>query len=132
MANTVATITQPATGDSRTYAGSRYSELVAAIFANPYQPVWGAPGAPPLPVHEVSYKSVAGGLIPRQFQRASEIALDSQADMTWGADGKGFRRLVHPNGICLTGRWSIDQDTAYSGYFRKGSEALVVARYSTC
>ena len=45
---------------------------------------------------------------------------------------KGFRRLVHPNGICLTGLWQITQDTGYSGYFRNGSRALVVGRYSTC
>ena len=45
---------------------------------------------------------------------------------------KGFRRLVHPNGICLTGLWQITEDTGYSGYFRNGSRALVVGRYSTC
>jgi ABC transporter substrate binding protein len=45
---------------------------------------------------------------------------------------KGFRRLVHPNGICLTGLWQITADTGYSGYFRNGSRALVVGRYSTC
>jgi hypothetical protein len=32
----------------------------------------------------------------------------------------------------LTGQWRISEDTPYSGYFRKGSTALVVARYSTC
>jgi hypothetical protein len=69
---------------------------------------------------------------PRQFTADSERTLDSPADLRWGPDGKGFRRLVHPNGVCLIGRWSIDQDTEYSGYFRKGSTALMVARYSTC
>jgi hypothetical protein len=47
-------------------------------------------------------------------------------------DGKGFRRLLHPNGVCLTGLWEITEETPYSGYFRKGSQALVVGRYSTC
>ena len=118
------------------YAGSRFSEVVAAVFANPYQQIWGAPGEPPLPVSEVSFRTVVGGLasfgLPRQFQRDSERILDSRADLRWGADGKGFRRLVHPNGICLTGIWSIDQNSEYTGYFRGGSTARVIARYSTC
>jgi hypothetical protein len=114
------------------YNGSRFSEVVAALFANPYQRVWGAPGEPPLPVYEVSFSNVAEGVIPEQFQKASARAVDSHADLRWGADRKGFRRLLHPNGVCLTGRWQIDQDTAYTGYFAKGSTALVVGRYSTC
>src|SRR5262249_12124210 len=47
-------------------------------------------------------------------------------------DRKGFRRLVQPNGICLTGLWQITEDIGYSGYFRNGSRALIVGRYSTC
>ena len=66
------------------------------------------------------------------FFRASERTLDSRADLRWGPDGKGVRRLVHPNGVCLIGRWRITQPTDYSGYFSSGSEALAIARYSTC
>jgi hypothetical protein len=128
--------TAPVVDQDREYAGSRFSDVVAAVFANPYQRVWGGPGEPALPVYDVSFRTVVGGLasfgIPRQFRKDSERTLDSRADLRWGADGKGFTRLVHPNGICLTGQWSIDQDTPYSGYFRKGSMALIVARYSTC
>jgi hypothetical protein len=125
---------QQLTDEDRGYAGSRFSEVSAAIFANPYQRVWGGSGEPPLPIHEVTLKSVFGGLISRsrQFQTDSERILDSAADLRWGQDGKGFRRLVHPNGICLTGRWLITEQTPYSGYFRTGSTALVVGRYSTC
>jgi hypothetical protein len=53
-------------------------------------------------------------------------------NLRWGTDGKGFRRLLHPNGICLTGLWEITEETPWSGYFRKGSRALLVGRYSTC
>jgi hypothetical protein len=56
----------------------------------------------------------------------------SDAVLRWGPDGKGYRRLLHPNGICLTGKWEITAETPYSGYFRNGSRGLVVARYSTC
>jgi hypothetical protein len=69
---------------------------------------------------------------PYVFRQATERAVDSAADLRWGPDRKGFRRLVHPNGICLTGLWQITQDTGYSGYFRNGSQALIVGRYSTC
>jgi len=134
VAYTVDSQVQQLTDEDRAYAGSRYSEVAAAIFANPYQRVWGAAGEPPLPVYEVTLKSVFGGLISRsrQFQSDSERILDSSADLRWGADGKGFRRLVHPNGICLTGHWMITERTPYSGYFRQGSTALVIGRYSTC
>ena len=118
------------------YTGSRYADVVDAIFANPYQRIWGAPGEPPLPVYEVTYLSVMGGLaaigIRGQFQKDSERTLDSPVDLRWGANRRGFKRLVHPNGVCLTGRWSIDQPTDYTGYFATGSTALTVARYSAC
>jgi hypothetical protein len=118
------------------YRGSRYAEVVDALFANPYQRVWGAAGEPALPVYDVTLRGLLGGFasfgIPKQFQRDSARILDSRADLRWGPDGKGFRRLVHPNGVCLLGQWRISEDTPYSGYFTGGSAALVVARYSTC
>jgi hypothetical protein len=127
MATTIDSLPVEKTKDDRIYSGSRYSEIVAAIFANPYQRVWGAPGEPALPVHKVTFRSVAAGMLA-----ASERALDSHADLRWGADGKGFRRLVHPNGVCLTGTWRILERTEYSGYFTQGSVGLAVGRYSTC
>ena len=45
---------------------------------------------------------------------------------------RGFGDYSIPNGICLTGMWEITEETAYSGYFRKDSRALVIGRYSTC
>jgi hypothetical protein len=118
--------------DDRAYAGSRFADVVAALFANPYQAVWGGAGQPPLPVYEVTLANVAGGIAPEQFRKASERAVDSGADLRWGPDRKGFRRLLHPNGVCLTGKWHITEETEYSGYFSKGSMALVIGRYSTC
>jgi hypothetical protein len=122
--------------EDRAYRGSRFSEVRQALFANPYQRVWGAPGEPPLPVHPVTLASLLYGILPfgppYVFRQATERAVDSAADLRWGPDRKGFRRLAHPNGICLTGLWQITQDTGYSGYFRNGSRALVVGRYSTC
>ena len=128
--------TQQITEEDRAYQGSRFSEVRDALFANPYQRVWGRDGEPPLPTYEVTLMSVLRGILPfgraHLFRQAVERTVDSNADLRWGPDRKGFRRLLHPNGVCLTGLWEITEETAYSGYFRKGSRALVVGRYSTC
>jgi hypothetical protein len=122
--------------EDRAYRGSRFSDVCEALFANPYQSAWGADGEPPLPVHPVTLSSLLTGILPfgppYAFRQATERAVDSAADLRWGPDRRGFRRLVHPNGICLTGLWQITEDTGYSGYFRNGSRALIVGRYSTC
>jgi hypothetical protein len=124
------------TSADRAYAGSRFAEVRRAIFANPYRQVWAPPGDPPLPMQAVTLSSVLRGALSFGkgyiFREATARAVDSHADLRWGADGKGYRRLLHPNGVCLTGRWRITEATPYSGYFRQHSEALVVARYSTC
>jgi hypothetical protein len=114
--------------------GSRFRDVKAAIFANPYQPVWGAPNTPPLPHYKTTNKSVYAGSfpggLPPQFKLASIRALDSTADLRWGEDGTGFRRLVRPHGVCVTGIWAITADNPYSGYFKQGSQGLVIARIS--
>jgi hypothetical protein len=124
------------TESDRTYAGSRFKDVREAIFANPYQKTWGGPGAAALPIYRVTLISVLRGILSFGkryiFQQATARAVDSHADLRWGADRRGFRRLLHPNGVCLTGRWRITESTEYSGYFRQHSEALVVGRYSTC
>jgi hypothetical protein len=123
------------TDEDGAYSGSRFREVVDALFANPYQAVWGREGEPPLPVQDVTIRSVFGGLLsigkPPRFEHAAARSLDSAADLRWGPDRKGFARLLHPNGVCLVGRWQIIEDTPYSGYFGRGSTALVVARYSS-
>lgn len=120
--------------DDREYRGSRYADVRAAMFANPYQPVWRGPGD--MPMYPVELRQMLFGMLPRarngMFARASARIIDSHADLRWGPDGRGYRRIVHPNGICLFGRWRITEPTPYSGYFRQGTESLVVARYSTC
>jgi hypothetical protein len=124
------------TDEDRAYSGSRFSEVREAIFANPYQRVWGAEGEARLPMYPVTLVSVLRGILPLGapylFLKASERTVDSASDLRWGIDGKGFRRILHPNGVCLTGQWRITEPTEYSGYFAKDSAALLVARYSTC
>jgi hypothetical protein len=128
--------TEGLTDADRGYRGSRFSEVRDAVFANPYRPVWGAAGEPPWPDYAVTLRSVLRGALapglPYFFRQAVARAVDSSADLRWGSDGKGFRRLLHPNGICLTGLWEITEEAGYSAYFGKDSRALAIARYSTC
>jgi hypothetical protein len=87
-------------------------------------------------VYEVTLRSLLRGILapasPGLFRKATARAVDSQADLRWGPDRKGFRRLLHPNGVCLAGEWRITAPTEYSGYFATGSAALAIGRYSTC
>lgn len=129
---------QRLTQDDRKYEGSTFGEVRTALFANSYYLVWGAPDEPPLPVYHVTLGRALAGLWSRGkrwlFQQASDRSVDSHADLRWGRDRRGFRRIVHPNGVCLTGEWEIDPaaDSAYTGYFKPGSRALIVGRYSVC
>jgi len=113
------------TEEDGAYRGSTFREVVDALHANPYQQ---------LPVYEVTLRSVLTGILspPGLFYKATARAVDSRSDLRWGPDRKGFRRLVHPNGICLSGEWRITAETQYSGYFATGSAALAIGRYSTC
>src|SRR4051794_24288338 len=87
--------------EDREYAGSRFAEVRAALFANAYYLAWGAPGEPPLPVYAVTLQLALRGVLPFgtgwHFLQAAKRAVDSQADLRWGPDGRGFRRLLHPN-----------------------------------
>jgi hypothetical protein len=119
----------------RRYNGSRFSDVVDGVVCQslPARVGWGRRTAASATDDEL--RTVFGALVsfgPNQFFRASERTLDSGADLRWGSDGKGVRRLVHPNGVCLIGRWRITEPTDYSGYFSTGSAALAIARYSTC
>jgi hypothetical protein len=124
------------TDEDRGYAGSRFADVVDALLANPYQRIWGGAGEPPLPVYDVTFGSVTKGIVPSAMhgllRQASDRAIESFADLRWGPDRKGFRRLLHPNAVCLIGQWQITEETPYSGHFAKGSRALTVCRYSTC
>jgi len=124
------------TDEDREFAGSRFANVCDAIFANPYQKIWGAEGERPFERFPATLGSLLRGVLPFgkpwQFLAAARRSVASQADLRWGPDRKGYRRLLHPNGICLTGLWEITAETPYSGYFREGSRGLVTARYSTC
>ena len=60
------------TEEDRGYRGSRFSEVRDALFANPYQRVWGGPGQPPLPIYDVT---LLGVLLLRLVNRNTCLSL---------------------------------------------------------
>ena len=90
---------QAASPADAAYAGSTFAEVRDALFAGPrYYDVWGGPGRPPLPVHPLRLRDLLRGALCRghyPFARAAERTVDSRADLRWGPDGKGVRRLLH-------------------------------------
>ena len=40
-------------------------------------------------------------------------------------------KLLHSNGVCLSGTWEVKNPSPYSGFFKMGSKALIIARAST-
>ena len=55
--------TEQLTDEDRAYRGSRFRDVVEALFANPYQKVWGRQGEAALPVYEVTLGSLLMGLL---------------------------------------------------------------------
>ena len=68
----------------------------------------------------------------REFDQAQFEAAVAEWRTTVLPDGKGFRRIIHQNSVCLTGLWEINwKKLNIRGYFAKGSQALLVGRYSS-
>lgn len=98
----------------RAYQGSVFSQLKAAVWQRPYDS---------LPIYHLSRDR----LFSEEFERNSARTIDTHVDLLETERLK----IVHPNGICLTGVWQINQENPYSGYFAKGRRGLVLARISS-
>jgi hypothetical protein len=95
---------------------------------NSFNSVWKEVASDPL--DKLPHNTVSFGKL---FTLSKNIILDdakrtlvNQQDIL-----KPFDKLAHPNGICLKGTWEIYKENPYSGYFKKGSKALIIARAST-
>ena len=78
--------------EDRGYSGSRFRDVVDALFANPYQKVWGRAGEPPLPEQDVTIKSVFGGLLSLARPPAEVInwtSLPSGMTKQWIVENSG-------------------------------------------
>ena len=66
--------------EDRVYPGSQFSEVRDAVFANPYQKVWGAPGEAAAPLRDADFfRHVARALEGQALFDASRRAIGRRA-----------------------------------------------------
>lgn len=97
------------------YQGSLASEVWEIVKTGPYQT---------LPYNQVTLSSFFDWGV-NVLRDASKRTINVKDDIL-----PPFKKLLHPNGICLKGTWIIDKDTPYTGYFKNGSEGIIIARAS--
>jgi hypothetical protein len=98
------------------YQGSTFREVRDQVFSDPYVT---------LPLHTITLGSFYHGFA-NMLLRATTRALNDQSDIA-----PYFQKLVHPNGVALTGTWNVTEGSNYTGYFSPGSRALIIVRCST-
>ncbi|WP_141733366.1 hypothetical protein [Oligoflexus tunisiensis] len=103
-------------GAETPYEGSRFHDVWEQVSADPYAV---------LPQNEVKVSKFFVGLKDMLLEN-SKRTLSNQSDLL-----PYFEKLVHPNGICLKGTWNITEPNPYTGAFRQGTQALIIARAST-
>lgn len=99
------------------------SDTVKSNYKTSFNDVWNqlkSDELEKLPQNEISFFKL-GSLLAN-----TQRTLDNRADIL-----EPFEKLAHPNGICFKGVWEIEFENIYSGYFKKGSKALLIARAST-
>jgi hypothetical protein len=124
---------QETTDEDRSYKGSRYAEVRQALYANPYRGGTSGQEPGPLPMFRSTIRNAWRGTVhgPRFLKQASARTVDTHSDLRWGSDGKGYRRILAPNGICVLGTWEITAENPYTGYFQKGAKGLTIGRISS-
>jgi hypothetical protein len=124
---------QETTAEDRSYKGSRYSEVRQALYANPYRGGSSGQAAGPLPMFRSTIRNAWRGTLHghKFLKEASARTIDTRSDLRWGTDGKGYRRILAPNGICVLGTWEITAENPYTGYFQKGMKGLTIGRISS-
>lgn len=78
-----------------------------------------------LPHYEVTSSKFISKGVNRLLERASKT-LNETNDYY-----PRLEKLVHSNGACFTGIWTITENNSYSGFFKKGSQGLFIGRAST-
>lgn len=97
------------------YDGSTFSEVWGQVTSDEYKK----------PQNKISFFSI-GGWFASKIKKAAKRTISDRSDIL-----PQFRKLAHPNGICLAGTWNITEENPYSGYFKSGTTGLIIARAST-
>jgi hypothetical protein len=100
---------------ARSVEGARFADVWDVISRDPYRE---------LPQRRVRWRDVTARFA-KALLRDGERTLENEADLL-----PEFDKLVHPCGIALRGVWHVTEATPYSGYFRRDSMALMIARAS--
>ncbi len=99
-----------------TYEGSTFNEVKRAVWSDPYDVL-------PHYVRTVGdFYDKAKNVLFEETQRALNDPHDIRTDP--------IKKLVHPNGICLTGTWEITEENPYTGFYTPGTKCLIVVRSS--
>ena len=105
------------------------SEVKKAVSVpNQFNAVWNEVNSDPyktLPQNEVSYFKLFTITRDVIFEDATRTLSEHSDIREW------FEKLAHPNGVCSRGIWKIDSENPYGGYFKNGSEALIIIRASS-
>ncbi|PIP96045.1 MAG: hypothetical protein COW00_07120 [Bdellovibrio sp. CG12_big_fil_rev_8_21_14_0_65_39_13] len=99
----------------QTYVGSNFNSVWAQVTSDAYAK----------PQNKISFGSLVEFGV-NKIKNSAERTLSDHSDIL-----PQFNKLAHPNGICLKGTWEIDQENIYSGLFKNGSKAMIIARAST-
>lgn len=97
------------------------------VKAATFEEVWNATQQGPyraLPNHPVTNASFFKGGV-NLLKNSVDRTLNNKSDLI-----PYFQKLVHPIGVCFSGTWTITENNPYTGYFSKGSKALIIARAS--
>ena len=94
------------------YTGTSFADLRSVVWSDPYE-------------GELPYHVGFGPLKLVTFCNHAARNLADMRDLL-----PYYDKLLHPNGISLTGVWEITEDNPFSGYFSNGSQGLVLARAS--
>jgi len=98
------------------YNGSSFEEVWSLVEERPYSD---------LPKKKVTFSSFFSGFT-NLIAKSAKRTVENQSDIL-----PHFNKLLHKNGTCMAGTWEITKENPYSGYFQKGSRALIIARAST-
>lgn len=78
-----------------------------------------------LPHYEVTSENFIVNGVNRLLERATNTLKDTDDYYP------RLEKMLHSNGACFTGVWTMTEENAYSGFFKKGSTGLIIGRAST-
>lgn len=113
------------------YEGSSFAEVLNVIMDNDYQPrteveakefsSYQSGTLPQYPVNSYSLFSAGTASLARDAQRTVNQRFDFYDRIP---------KMLHPNGVCVTGQWKINKQTPYTGQLATGATGLFIGRIS--